>query len=102
MLAQPFSRLAAPKTGVMDELAAAAAVVAMTIDDNAGSNVEQRGSCGTCGAADAAMADMDIVAVDKENINGHAAAGAVEDAASKVASAPRVLMRARQRPPLIR
>ena len=49
----------------MDELAAAAAVVTMSIDDKAEEELGQRGSCVTVGACDATMADVDTSAEDK-------------------------------------
>ena len=86
----------------MDELAAAAAVVAMSIDSDAEEDLGQRGSSVTVGAGDAAMADVETSADDKENINGHAAVANPEDAPSKVPNAPPVLHRTHFLQPLTR
>ena len=79
----------------MDELAAAAAVVDMSVDDNAGEDFVQRGSCGAVGASDVAMTDAASTAADKENNNVHAVAGEGEAVAPKVAKRPAVVIRAR-------
>ena len=86
----------------MDELAAAAAVVTMSIDDKAEEELGQRGSCVTVGACDATMADVDTSAEDKENNDGHAAVATPEDAPSKVPNASPILLRILLGPPLTR
>ena len=84
----------------MDELAAAAAVVTITTDANAPEDLGQRCACFNFGVGDVAMADEHNVSEDKENNDVHAAAGEVEDAASKVTIAPRVLRSAPYTKPL--
>ena len=86
----------------MDELAAAAAVVAIATNANAPEDSGQRGTCGTVDVDDVDMPDQDTVAEDKENSQVNAAAREVEDAASKVIIALRVLRPARYNPPLTR
>ena len=71
----------------MDELVAAAAVAAITIDSNADEDVAQREARGTVNAGDEAMVDVETIPDDKENTNYHAAAGNPEDAPSQVSSA---------------
>ena len=75
----------------MDALAAAAAVVAIATDANAPDDSGQRDICATVGVGDVDMADDASMAEDKENNDVHTAAGEIEDAASKVAIAPRML-----------
>ena len=84
----------------MTELAAAAAVVAMSIDDFAEEDLEQRGFCGAVGAGEVDVGNVEITTEDKENNNVHAATQDVEDAASKVTIALRVLQKATYTPPL--
>ena len=86
----------------MDELAAAAAVVAIATDANALSDLGQRGTCITVSVGDVEMVDAHTVAEDKENNGVHAAGGEIEEAASKVTIAPRMLCPAPYTPPLTR
>ena len=74
----------------MDELAAAAAVVSLTIDPNADDEMGQRGACGTVSADDAAMPDVEATSVDKENAEAHAAVRHAEDVPSKVSNGPQM------------
>ena len=75
----------------MDELAAAAAVVAMATDDFAEEELEQRSFCGTVDAADVDMAAAGLMAEDKENDGAAAAASDPENAASKVTTPTRTV-----------
>ena len=75
----------------MDEFAAAAAVVTMATDAIAPKDTGQCDACVIVDASDVSMADEQSVSKDKENNDVHAAAGEIEDAASKVTIAPRVL-----------
>ena len=93
-------RLVTFERGGMDELAAAAAVVAMATDVNAPEDLGQRDACVNFGVGDVAMADEHNVPEDKENNDVHAAAAEIEDAASKVTIAPRVLRPAPYTQPL--
>ena len=68
----------------MDELVAAAAGVDIATDANAPEDLRQRGVCGTVGAGDVEMLDVETTANDKENTDVHAAAQDAEDAVSKV------------------
>ena len=86
----------------MDELAAAAAVVAIATDANAPNDLEQRSFCGNIGDGRVEMLDVETMAEDKENNNVHAAAHEFEDAAFEVASAPPVLIRTPYTQPLTR
>ena len=65
-------------------LAAAAAVVAIATDANAPEELGQRSACVNVGVGDVATAEEHNVSEDKENSDVHAAAGEVEDDASKV------------------
>ena len=71
----------------MDELAAAAAVVAMTTGANAAGDLGQRGCSGTVDVNSSAMPNVETTAEDKENSAGHAASGGPEDAPCKVLNA---------------
>ena len=71
----------------MDELAAAAAVVAMATGANAPGDLGQRGDSVTVDVNDAAMPDVETTSEDKENSDGRAAAGGAEDAPCKVSIA---------------
>ena len=79
----------------MDELAAAAAVVEMSIDDNAGADMEQPGTSNTVSADNDIMAATAAMAEEKENTHGRAAVGNTEDAPSKVICASLVPLRTR-------
>ena len=76
----------------MDELFAAAAVVAMTIDGFAGQHVGQRGVCGTFAGHHSRRLLERAKSEDKENNGGYAAVGDPEDAAVQVSNAPQVLL----------
>lgn len=86
----------------MDATAAAAAVMTIAMDANAPQDSGRRGFCVTVGMDDVDMTDQHSVAEDKENNDVHAAGGEVEDPASKVTIAPRVLCPATYTPPLTR
>ena len=86
----------------MDELAAAAAVVAIVTDANAPEDFGQRDICVTAGVAMMQWRHAETSAEDKENIKVHAAAGEPEDAPSEVPNAPPILLRTRSTQPLTR
>lgn len=71
----------------MDELAAAAAVVAMAIDDDAEEDSELEDSPGAAAVHDAPMPDLGAAEADKENESG------LPVAANQRAEARKVLMR---------
>ena len=66
--------------GVMDELEAAAAVLAMSRDDFAEEEVEQRAPCAERSGSAAGTMAAEAMEVDKENIQVDAASREVEDA----------------------
>ena len=63
----------------MDELAAAAAVVAMSTDDFAEEDFEQRPPCGFTAGSDAAASNEMTMEQDKENVRVDAAQSEVGD-----------------------
>ena len=81
---------AAPNTrlGGMDELAAAAAVVAMSIDDFAEEDFEQRPPCGGTAGSDAATSNDMTIEQDKENVLVDAAKCEVGDGDPEVSNSP--------------
>jgi hypothetical protein len=86
----------------MDELVAATAAVGMATDANAPKDLEQRSVCGTVGAGEVDILNVEPTAEDKENNNVHAAAQDPEDVVSKVSFGPRMLQTAPYTLPLTR
>ena len=75
----------------MDELAAAAAAVAMAIDDYAEADVEQRALCGDDDGRDGCGLAVEDTEADKEINGGDAASGDIEDVIlGQVSFAPKV------------
>ena len=74
----------------MDELAAAAAVVAMAVDGFADQDFGQRECCGSRGDAEWPAPAAESMAENDENDAAQAAADQPGDAASKVPNATRV------------
>ena len=74
--------------GVMDELAAAAAVVAMSIDDFAEEDFEQHPPCGGTAGGDAATSNDTTIEQDKENVRVDAARCEVGDGNLEVSNSP--------------
>ena len=70
--------------GCTDELAAAAAVLATSVDDYAESDLEQRTSCAAPSGDNGSGAALDVIAVNEETKVGHAAVQEVDDASLKV------------------
>ena len=86
----------------MDELVAAAAVVAMATNANAREDTGQRGIHVTVGVGDVEMLNDETMSEDKENNSVHAAGQDPEDAASKVTIALQMLRPEPYTPPLTR
>ena len=84
----------------MDELAAAAAVAAMDIDDNPGEHGQLGSTCTTEGAGESIQADAGSVDVDKENDKGAPSNGRVEATNPKVMNAKMNQPIPRRTPPL--
>ena len=82
------STLSACAWGCTDTLAAAASVVMMTVDANAGVEVGQCGSCVASIAAAAALPGCEHLVEDKESNAGDAAPRYPEDAALNLSNAP--------------
>ena len=74
----------------MDELAAAAAAVAMAVDDYAEADVEQRALCGDDDGCDGCGLAVEDTEANTENSRGDAASGDIEDAKEQVSFAPKV------------
>jgi hypothetical protein len=74
----------------MEALAAAAAVVESDEDGYAPDNMEHRAAPVDADADEARLAPNETMDLDKENIDGHAAASAVGDAVRKVITDPRM------------
>ena len=72
----------------MDELAAAAAVVAMSIDEFAEEELEQRPPCGVTAGSEAATSIDMTINQDKENDQVDAVQCEVEDGDPEVSKAP--------------
>ena len=77
----------------MDELAAAAAVVAMSIDDFAEEEEEQRPSCDVTAGIDAETPFRMVIEADKENVLGDAAQCEVGDGDPEVSNSPTLQLR---------
>ena len=77
----------------MDELAAAAAVVAMSIDDFAEEEFEQRPPCGVTAGGGAAMSIDVCIEQDKENVIVDAARCEVGDGDPEVSNSPALQLR---------
>ena len=84
----PCSRPSDTDLGGMDELAAAAAVVAISIDDFAEEDFEQRPPCGVSAGGDAAMSIDESMEQDKENVLVDAAQSEVGDGDPEVSNSP--------------
>ena len=74
----------------MDELAAAAAVVVMSVGDYAEAGIEQRPPCGDADGREGHGLPVEGTEADKENNGGDAASGDVEDAKEQVYFASKV------------
>jgi hypothetical protein len=77
----------------MDELAAAAAVVAISIDDFAKEDFEQRQPCGFTAGSDAAASNEMTIEQDKETVPVDAAQSEVGDGDPSVSSSPTFQLR---------
>ena len=83
----------------MDELAAAAAAVAMADDGYAVDDVGQRGSQSASAATDVTAPAVGVMDMDQESQQGCAAAEHLGDADPKVTKGPRALRLLRISPP---
>ena len=87
-------------SGGMDELEAAAAVLAVATDGFADEDLEQRPTMGSVAGGEAHLPTDEVMAVDKENLSVDAAPRDTEDGAHKVLFPTRAPLRKPCRQPL--
>ena len=84
----------------MDDLAAAAAVVAMTIDDDGEEDLGLEDTLGAAAADDMSLPDEEVMAANKENQGDLPMGGKVRAPVLKVVLGPRTQEISPQSPPM--
>ena len=101
-LQMPLVAPAVVELGCTNELGAVAAGLAVSGDDYAEADLEQRTLCGNDDGHDGCGLAVEDMKADKESNGGDAASGEGEDAALKPSNAPRLHRNRRSAQPLTR